>query len=275
MSQTPPKDKTRLMIVLAIVLGLVLIALLWVFRSEAPHSKRDPNGPLIVLAPAGAVETLKGSLQSFSGPRVNVQEADAERLLSVFEGDPQAADIVLIAGESQKNALLKRGLFERVGPEPLIYDHLEALTADTSTIELAFPQHLLQPVVRGVGYLPKTEASGEITQSLLGGWNLTDRLGRRLVPCATSADALRRLAAQEISVAFIPRSEHRNLGGLKAVLNLAQHPQSAIPLYAFISLKSPKLAEARALSEALTSPQAMKRFGESGFTTQNIPSAPH
>ena len=267
-SQAQSKGKSRLFIVLGALLGVavLLLAVFWFMDSGRGRPKRDPQGPLVVLAPAGAVEQLAGLAQNVPTSRgVRVVAADGTRQLALAESDPEGTDIYLIAGESQKAALIKRGLFERLGPAPLLYDRLEAITRVNSTIELTFPQHLLQPVVKGVAALPLTDAFGELTRHLLDGWQLTDRLGGRLIPVANATEALRKLAAGEISVAFIPRSERLQLGALTPVLNLARHPQAAVPLYAFVSLNSPHLAEARALGAALTSPQALQRLNERVF----------
>jgi molybdate transport system substrate-binding protein len=237
--------------------------------SFLPQLLEIPTTDALHLAAAVSLEEVIGQLladYAMQQPSVRVRtvfggsDELADHLLSGAPGD-----LFLTADVFQLDRLKHAGLIESESRTPLAENTLVAVATLDRSVPVKKPKDLLRPEIKRVAIAQPSCPLGKYTESCLRGLGIYEPLLARVLQLNNSRAVLAAVHAEQADVGLVYGSDSATARGCHVLFRFRRIP-TPVRYWAGIIARGEQIQRARALLQFITSPHAVRRLRQCGFS---------
>ena len=182
----------------------------------------------------------------------------------IEEGAP--ADVFLSADDAKMDQLAKRNLIDPDSRRNVLSNSLVIVTRTDSTLTIAGPKDLLQPVVKKIALAdPQAVPAGIYAREYLKRVQLFEQISERILPTENVRAALAAVEAGNADAAFVYKTDAAISKEVRVVFSVPVADTPPINYPVAIIRETKARAEAEQFINYLRSPAATKVFEGNGF----------
>ena len=259
--------------------GAITASLLLATGCQPPPGQEaaPPPRPLLVSAasslqdPLQALAPLLADRQGLPPPQFNLGSSGSLKQ-QIERGAP--VDVFIAAGDQPIHQLARKGLLLAGSQRAIARNQLVLVVPARSPHRVLRFQDLGSAPLRRIGIGDSTVPAGDYGRQTLAYFKLSAVVSPKLVPLGSVRAVAQAVATGAVDAGLVYRSDALNIPDLR--VSAVAPPQSHGPITytAAVVASSRQPRQARALVQALTTPQAQGEFRRHGLLAPAPPAAP-